>query len=453
MTGDPLFRSVYGADPTARVINNKLWIYVSHDPSSGPDGKPQFPVPDDLPQAGYSIQEYRTFAASSKDKGVTAYGTALNINQVPWARKMMWAPEVAQAKSGKIVLFVPAMNKEGMFKVGVAIADHPWGPFISADSPMKKSHSIDPMLLQDDNDVNYLFTGGLWGGQLEMWEGPTKGQKAPGVDEGMPVDQGNETALGPLAALMTTDLTQLVEKPKGVVITDELGVPLRANDTERKFFEASWVVKRQGVYYLSYSTGTTHKMVYATSVNPLGPYRFKGTLLPPVVGWTTHGAIVEFDGVWWLLHADASLSNGVSNQRCIKVKKIGWRDDEQEMYVTEHSPPPSPPPPAPMPPPSSTSADDDVLPSPVPGPSGVPAASKSDGANGGRGVDVTSSARSLSTSASKSSADDSGKSDESTTDDGSASSGLTRVPVGGLGGASGRRTGTHQKSLLVASAL
>ena len=59
-------------------------------------------------------------------------------------------------------------------------------------------------------------------------------------------------------------------------ILDAEGQPLRADDHERRFFEAAWVHKREGIYYFSYSTGDTHNLVYATGDNPLGPFTYRG---------------------------------------------------------------------------------------------------------------------------------------------------------------------------------
>ena len=80
-------------------------------------------------------------------------------------------------------------------------------------------------------------------------------------------------------------------------------------------------------YYFSYSTGDTHFLVYATSDNPFGPFTYRGRILEPVVGWTTHHSIVEFEGKWYLFYHDASLSGGQSHLRCVKVKEIFYAPD------------------------------------------------------------------------------------------------------------------------------
>ena len=85
--------------------------------------------------------------------------------------------------------------------------------------------------------------------------------------------------------------------------------------------------KYHGTYYLSYSTGDTHYLVYATSDKPTGPFTFRGRILTPVLGWTTHHSIVEFGGRWWLYYHDASLSGGISYKRSVKVQELFYEPD------------------------------------------------------------------------------------------------------------------------------
>ncbi len=84
--------------------------------------------------------------------------------------------------------------------------------------------------------------------------------------------------------------------------------------------------KHDGLYYLTYSTGTTHYLVYATGTNPLGPFTYKGRVLNPVQGWTTHGSIADFNGKTYLFYADASLS-GVDTKRSIKYAPLSFGPD------------------------------------------------------------------------------------------------------------------------------
>ena len=165
-----------------------------------------------------------------------------------------------------------------------------------------------------------MYVGGLWGGQLEKWQ---TGEYV----ENPHAPEGNEPALGPLATEMSDDMLSYKAPLRELKIYDENGEPLKAGDHDRRFFEAPWVHKYNGLYYLSYSTGDTHFLCYATSENPMGPYTYRGRILEPVIGWTTHHSIVEWNDKWYLFYHDSSLSGGVNHQRCVMFREIKYNAD------------------------------------------------------------------------------------------------------------------------------
>ena len=85
--------------------------------------------------------------------------------------------------------------------------------------------------------------------------------------------------------------------------------------------------KYKNKYYFSYSTGDTHKICYATGDNPYGPFVFQGTILTPVIGWTTHHSIIEFKNKWYLFHHDCLPSNGITWLRSMKVIELEYNYD------------------------------------------------------------------------------------------------------------------------------
>ena len=85
--------------------------------------------------------------------------------------------------------------------------------------------------------------------------------------------------------------------------------------------------KYNGIYYFSYSTGDTHFIAYATGDKPTGPFEFQGYVLDPVIGWTTHHSIVEFQGQWYLFYHDSTLSGGVTHKRNVKVTELHHNED------------------------------------------------------------------------------------------------------------------------------
>ena len=146
------------------------------------------------------------------------------------------------------------------------------------------------------------------------------------------IEQGHEPAdhepaLCPVVARMSADMLQFDEELKQVLIYDEAGQLLKAGDHDRRFFEAPWVHKYNGKYYFSYSTGNTHFLCYAIGDSPYGPFTYKGKILTPVVGWTSHHSICEFKGKWYLFHHDSVPSGGKTWLRSIKVIELEYNPD------------------------------------------------------------------------------------------------------------------------------
>jgi hypothetical protein len=184
---------------------------------------------------------------------------------------------------------------------------------------MKGSYSIDPAVFEEKGEY-YMFFGGLWGGQLQRY----RNNKAL---ECAKLPEGEETVLCAKEAKLSEDMMEFAEPPRDVLLLDEEGGPLKAGDTHRRFFEASWLHKYNGNYYFSYSTGDTHLLYYAIGDNPYGPFTYQGVLLTPVVGWTTHHAIVEFKGKWYLFYHDCVPSEGKTWLRSLKMVELEYNPD------------------------------------------------------------------------------------------------------------------------------
>lgn len=142
----------------------------------------------------------------------------------------------------------------------------------------------------------------------------------------------DENALSPKVALLSKNMTQFAEVPRNILILDKDGNPLKAVDNGRRFFEGVWVHQYNNKFYLSYSTGDTHKLVYAIGSTPYGPFTFQGEILTPVVGLTTHHSIVQIDNKWYLFYHDSKPSGGKNHLRSLKVRELVY--DENGLIKT-----------------------------------------------------------------------------------------------------------------------
>ncbi len=307
----PLVTHIFTADPSAHVFDGKIYIYPSHDlDHDGPDN-------DNGDQ--YRMEDYHVLSMDDIGSPCIDHGEALHMKDVPWVKNQMWAPDAAY-KNGTYYLFFPARDKEGIFRIGVATSKNPTGPFTPQPNYIPESCSIDPAVYLDEDGKAYMYYGGLWGGQLEKWATGTFKPDGEGP-------AATEPALGPMVAELSDDLLSFKTKPQMITILDENGQPLTASDEERRYFEGPWMHKYNGYYYLSYSTGSTHYLVYAISKNPMGPFTYQGRILEPVLGWTTHHSIIPFKDKWYLFYHDCSLSGGVNHKRCVKFTELKYNED------------------------------------------------------------------------------------------------------------------------------
>lgn len=306
----PLVSHIFTADPSAHVFNGKIYIYPSHDIESG--------VKEDDEGGHFDMKDFHILSLDKIGGKVKDNGVALDIKNIPWAGRQLWAPDAA-FKNGTYYLYFPVKDKSDVFRIGVATSKSPVGPFKAEPAPIKGSFSIDPCVFKDTDGSYYMYFGGIWGGQLQRWKTGTYDPKGKLQDD-------NQPALSPKIAKLSKDMLSFVEEAKDVKILDKNGKELLAGDNTKRFFEASWLHKYKGKYYFSYSTGDTHFIAYATGDNPYGPFTYQGVVLNPVDGWTNHHSIVEIKGKWYLFYHDVQIS-GKTHLRNVKVTELKHNPD------------------------------------------------------------------------------------------------------------------------------
>ena len=306
----PLVTHIYTADPSAHVFNGRIYIYPSHDTSTG--------VAEDNLGSHFDMKDYRILSMDKVGGKVTDHGIALHLQNIPWAGKQLWAPDAAFANN-TYYLYFPAKDNQDIFRIGVATSNRPEGPFVAETEPIPGSYSIDPCVFKDDDGSYYMFFGGIWGGQLQKWNNNQ-------YDPNAKFPQGEEQAILPRVAKLNADMKTFSEPVKEVKIIDKNGNLFKETDNDKRFFEAAWMHKYKGKYYFSYSTGDTHFIAYATGDNPYGPFTYQGVILNPVEGWTNHHSIIEKDGKWYLFYHDVQLS-GKTHLRNVKVTELHYNAD------------------------------------------------------------------------------------------------------------------------------
>ena len=248
----PIASHRYLADPAVLVHDGRVYFYCSNDDENVTD-------------ADYLMRSI--VCVSSADlKNWTDHGVVFRVPEnAAWASRS-WAPAVNE-RDGTFFLYFA----NGASNIGVATSSSPIGPFndpigrplVSSATPGASGPNMwlfDPFAFVDDDGQAYLYFGG-------NGEANTRVIK---LNEDMVSVSGSATPIAPL-------------------------VP--------GFFEASWMNKRNGVYYFSYSTNTANglRIDYMTSDNPLNGFAYAGIVAgqPPSNNNNNHHGIFEFQGGWY----------------------------------------------------------------------------------------------------------------------------------------------------------
>lgn len=306
----PLVDHIYTADPSAHVFNGRIYVYPSHDIESN--------TAEDDEGGHFDMKDYHVLSMDFIGGKITDHGVGLDIKNIPWVSRQLWAPDAAYA-NGTYYLYFPAKDKEGIFRIGVATSKSPEGPFVAEKKPIAQSYSIDPCVFKDDDGSFYMYFGGIWGGQLQRWN-------AHRYDPKGALRKPEEDAILPRIAKLSKDMKSFQGEVGEISLLDENQKKFKEKQNDKRFFEAAWMHKYKGKYYFSYSTGDTHNICYAMGDSPYGPFIYKGVLLKPVAGWTNHHSIIEVKGKWYLFYHDVQLS-GKTHLRNIKVTELLYNPD------------------------------------------------------------------------------------------------------------------------------
>lgn len=302
-----IFSHDYMADPSARVFNGRIYVYPSHDRESG--------IAENDNGDHFDMRDYHCLSLDNPESDECRdEGRILDIDDIPWAHRQLWDNDVIE-KDGRYYMCFCAKDYNDIFRLGIAISDCPEGPFVPQPDPIRGSYSIDPAFLKDDDGAVYLYFGGIWGGQLQRYR-DNRAIETPHLPA------FDQPALAPRVVRMADDMLQFAEEPRPVEIYDKDGILKHGNP--HRFFEGSWIHKRGDKYIFSYSTGDSHLLCYAVGDSPYGPFEYRGVLLDPVGGWTTHHSICRYGDKWYLFHHDSAPSGGRTWLRSAKVMEISF---------------------------------------------------------------------------------------------------------------------------------
>ena len=274
--GNPVIRHIRTADPSAHIWNDgKVWMYTSQD----------------MEDATFydSMDGYHAFSSTDMVNWED-HGEVLHSKNIPWGAKgWMWAPTAIYKNDTYYLIYPHSVegSKEDM-RCGVAVSDVPQGPFKDIGwIEGVEGQWLDPCVFADDDGKTYLY----WG-----------------VRE-------------PKVALLKENLLELAEEPRSVIYGGD------------NFFEASYMHKRNGIYYFSYNAGLGG--FYAMGDNPYGPFEYKGGINPKQR--QDHHSIVEYKGKNYFFYHWQGWNGGTKFRRNTSLEYLYYNDDGtiQEIYATQ----------------------------------------------------------------------------------------------------------------------
>lgn len=280
---NPIIRTMYSADPTARVFGDKIYVYPSHD-ILATEGKGRV--------GWFCMEDYHVFSSANLTDWED-HGVVVTQNKVPWVRPdsySMWAPDCIY-RNGNYYFYFPTSPKDTLtfgrgFTIGVAIANKPEGPYTPQPTPIKGVHGIDPNVFIDKDGQAYLY-----------WSA------------------GNI-----YAAKLMENMTELASEV--VTLKD-----LPTNGLK----EGPFLFERNGTYYLTFPhvENKIERLEYATSDRPLGPFKMTGVIMDesPTGCWTNHHSVVQFKNQWYLFYHDRDYSPNFDKARSIRADSLFFNAD------------------------------------------------------------------------------------------------------------------------------
>jgi beta-xylosidase len=298
------------ADPEIRIFEGRYWIYPTYSADARAPASPSVLTPRQKAQreapdiwAPFLKQTFLDAFSSPDLVHWTKHPRALAVDRVKWAAYAMWAPSAVR-HNGRYFLFFSAndiKNDAQLGGIGVAVSDRPEGPFKDAlGRPLigqihNGAQPIDQMVFRDDDGTHYLYYGG--------WK------------------HCNVVKLAP-------DLLSIVPFPDGETWKEITPDP--------NYVEGSFMVKRNGVYYLMWSEGewtaADYSVAYAMSASPLGPFKRIGKILQQdetIARGAGHNSVVNIPGTddWYIAYHRRPLTTKDGNHRELAIERLLFNDD------------------------------------------------------------------------------------------------------------------------------
>ncbi|MEO5894034.1 MAG: glycoside hydrolase family 43 protein [Ferruginibacter sp.] len=260
-------------------------------------------------------------------------------NENGWGSGDYWAPEVYKVQD-KYYMFYSAQwkvnptNELENFRIGVAVADKPTGPFIDiAKAPVfDPGYPIIDANVLFDNGKMYLYYSRCCykhAVKSEVADWAKKKGWFKEIEEswvyGIELKNDFSGTIGEPVMLL---------RPPSVMNDKQAEWESRSvtsREVNRRWTEGSVAFKKAGIYYIMYSTnffgGKNYAVGYATSRTPLGPYK-KALNNPVLQKNTATGGTVTGTG-----HNSITYSPDRTEMFCVYHGRTNMTGDERVVFI------------------------------------------------------------------------------------------------------------------------
>ena len=285
---NPLLPEIYTADPAVLVHDCTFYITAGHD-----EGVTDF-------------QMFNWYVLSSTDMvhWTENGGPVMGLDVFEWADANAWAGQMVE-KEGRFYWYVPVSKADGGgMAIGVAVGESPLGPFVDGVGAPLIDDVIEMEAFGFEFDYQTVYT----------------------IDPTVQVEDDGRAFLsyGGFGRLVTVELGADMVSLGGSLV----------EETPEHFFEAPYLLSRGDLYYLVYAAQINPATIdYSVSESPFGPWRYGGRImdaLPNLPGEdyaTSHPAVAEFAGQWYLAYHLSDGPGGGTYRRQVAVQKLYFNED------------------------------------------------------------------------------------------------------------------------------
>lgn len=297
---NPIVQTNFTPDPAVLVYRDTLYLHTGQDE-------------DITVNNFFTMHNYRVYSTTDMVNW-TDRGSPLSYRTFSWAGDKAWAAQCIE-RNGRFYWYVTVGLPGGQPTIGVAVADHPAGPFrdaIGAPLIRRSWDDIDPTVFVDSDGQAYMY----WGNPKLYF------------------------------VRLNSDMISFSGGIQEIPMTTQ-SFGTRTGDAGRPtlYEEGPWFYRRGNLYYMIFAAGPLPETIgYSTSPGPTGPWTYRGKVMSATNtnSFTNHPAMVDFRGRSYFFYHTGHLPGGGGFKRSSAVEEFVYAADGSIPLITPTTQGPAP---------------------------------------------------------------------------------------------------------------